>query len=110
MKQKNDTKDLEAYLEENALKLKPSRVNKAAIVRAAKLDEKKRKERASRLQKLRRDRLHLSQSQLARAVGANVRTLQNWERGQQDFPTSVEILMGLMDENPSIKKKLLLAA
>lgn len=107
MKKNKETKDMETYLEANASKLVESSESKASLVRAARADEKRRIDRAARLQKLRRDKLHLSQRDLARAVGANVRTLQSWERGRQDYPKSVEILMGLMQEMPTIKKKLL---
>jgi DNA-binding transcriptional regulator YiaG len=106
MKKTNDTKDLEAYLEAHADDLVDSNEDNEEIVRAAKADDKKRRERAARLQKLRRDKLHLSQRELARAVGANVRTLQSWERGRQDFPKSVEILMSLMNEMPGVKRRL----
>lgn len=107
MKKNKDTKDLEAYLEANASKLIDANEENENLIRAAKADEKRRKDRAVRLQKLRRDKLHLSQRELARAVGANIRTLQSWERGRQDYPKSVEILMGLMKEMPTVKKKLL---
>ncbi len=103
-KQKNE---FEQYLEANASKFIDSDEDIKKIIIAAKADEKIRKNRAVRLQRLRRDKLHLSQRDLARAVGANLRTLQSWECGRQDYPNSVEILMGLMDEIPTVKKKLL---
>lgn len=107
MKKTNDTKDLEAYLEAHADELVDSNEDNEEIIRAAKADDKKRRERAARLQKLRRDKLHLSQRELARAVGANVRTLQSWERGRQDYPKAVEILMSLMNEMPGVKRRLI---
>ncbi len=107
MKKTNDTKDLEAYLEAHADRLVETNEDTETLVRAAKADDKKRRERAARLQKLRRDKLHLSQRELARAVGANVRTLQSWERGRQDYPKSVEILMSLMNEMPGVKRRLI---
>jgi DNA-binding transcriptional regulator YiaG len=107
MKKAKDTNELEAYLEAHASELKEAKEENGNLIRAAKMDEKRRKDRAARLQKLRRDKLHLSQRDLARAVGANLRTLQSWERGRQDFPKSVEILMSLMEEIPGVKKRLL---
>ncbi len=107
MKKNKDTIELEAYLEAHASKFVEGNESKASVFRAARADDKRRKDRAARLQKLRRDKLHLSQRDLARAVGANVRTLQSWEQGRQDYPKSVEILMGLMQAMPTIKKKLL---
>jgi DNA-binding transcriptional regulator YiaG len=108
MKKNIDTRDMEEYIEANAASLVDSNDDKEALIQAAKSDVKMRKERAVRLQKLRRDKLRLSQRELALAVGANIRTLQSWERGRQDYPRSVEILMGLMSDMPTIKKKLLL--
>lgn len=107
MKKTSNTKDLEAYLEAHADKFVDSNEENENIIRAAKADDKKRRDRAARLQKLRRDKLHLSQRELARAVGANVRTLQSWERGRQDYPKSVEILMSLMNEMPGVKRRLI---
>jgi len=77
------------------------------FVAAAKKDNFERKARAAYLQSLRRDKLKLSQSELAKAVGANVRTLQGWETGRQDFPAYVEILMTLMKQVPDIKRMLM---
>jgi DNA-binding transcriptional regulator YiaG len=107
MKKSRDTRDLEAFLEANAPNLIDANENNALHVRAARADEKRRKDRALRLQIVRREKLHLSQRELAKAVGANIRTLQSWERGRQDYPNSVEILMELMEAMPNVKKRLL---
>jgi DNA-binding transcriptional regulator YiaG len=104
---KKDTKELEEYLETHADELIDAIEEDAILVRHAKEDVKARKSRAAALQKLRRDKLKLSQSQLALAVGANVRTLQSWETGRQDYPKSVEILMTLMNRMPKVKRELL---
>jgi DNA-binding transcriptional regulator YiaG len=66
--------------------------------------------RARRLQALRREELHLTQKALADAVGANIRTLQDWERGRSAMPRPVEILLGLMRDIPAVRKRLLAAA
>jgi DNA-binding transcriptional regulator YiaG len=104
---KKDSKELEDYLEAHADELVDTIEEDAKLVRHAKEDVKARKARAIELQKLRREKLKLSQSQLARAVGANVRTLQSWETGRQDYPKSVEILMTLMNQIPRVKQQLL---
>lgn len=107
---KKDTKEMEDYLEAHADDLVDSIEEDAKLVRHAKEDIKARKARAAGLQKLRKDKLKLSQSQLAQAVGANVRTLQSWETGRQDYPKSVEILMTLMNRMPMVKRELLSTA
>jgi DNA-binding transcriptional regulator YiaG len=104
---KKEAKELEHYLEDHAEELVDSIEEDAKLVGHAKEDIKARKARAIELQKLRREKLKLSQSQLAQAVGANVRTLQSWETGRQDYPKSVEILMTLMNQIPKVKQKLL---
>lgn len=104
---KKDTKALEGYLEDHADELVESIDEDTKLVSHAKEDVKARKARAIELQKLRREKLKLSQSQLAQAVGANVRTLQSWETGRQDYPKSVEILMILMNKIPRVKQQLL---
>jgi DNA-binding transcriptional regulator YiaG len=104
---KKDTKDLEEYLEAHADELIDSVEEDANLIRHAKEDIRARKVRAAKLQSLRRDKLRLSQSQLAQAVGANVRTLQSWETGRQEYPKSVEILMTLMNRLPIVKQELL---
>lgn len=104
---KKDTKELEEYLEVHGDRLVDSLEDDLNLVKLAKEDVKARKARASELQKLRRDELKLSQSQLAQVVGANVRTLQSWETGRQEYPKSVEILMSLMNRMPSVKRELL---
>jgi DNA-binding transcriptional regulator YiaG len=107
MKKINDTKDMEEYLEAHASELVDADDDVEELVRLAKQDNKERKARAASLQRLRRDKLKLSQSELAKAVGANVRTLQSWETGRQDYPKAVEILMSLMNRIPGVKRELL---
>ena len=107
MKKAKDPRAMEEYLEAHAADLIDSEEDTEELVRLAKEDNRKRKARAVLLQRLRRDKLKLSQSQLAKAVGANVRTLQSWEQGRQDYPKSVEIIMTLMNNIPEVKKMLL---
>jgi DNA-binding transcriptional regulator YiaG len=97
----------EEYLEAHASKLIEADEHDATLVRHAKEDKKARKARAASLQKLRKDNLKLSQSELAKAVGANLRTLQSWETGRQTYPKSVEILMSFMNRMPGVKRELL---
>lgn len=106
MKKHNDTKDLEAYLEAHASELVETDDDIEEFVRSAKKDNEERRARASYLQSLRKNKLKMSQSELAKAVGANVRTLQGWETGRQDYPVSVEILMTLMKQIPDVKRLL----
>jgi DNA-binding transcriptional regulator YiaG len=106
MKKIKDTKNMEEYLEAHADELVDYNDENEEIIRHAVEDDKDRKARATALQRLRRDKLKLSQSELAKAVGANVRTLQSWEQGRQDYPKSVEILMTLMNKMPGVKKEL----
>ncbi|HLP17931.1 MAG TPA: helix-turn-helix transcriptional regulator [Bacteroidota bacterium] len=63
--------------------------------------------RAQRLKELRKTELGLTQKDLAQAIGVNLRTLQDWELGRNPLPKPVEILMELMKEMPSVKKRLL---
>jgi DNA-binding transcriptional regulator YiaG len=63
--------------------------------------------RARRLQTIRKKDLGLTQKAFAEAVGANVRTLQDWETGRFPMPKPVEILMQIMREFPPIRKRLL---
>jgi DNA-binding transcriptional regulator YiaG len=63
--------------------------------------------RAQRLKKMRKTDLGLTQKDLAHAIGVNLRTLQDWELGRNPLPKPVEILMELMKEMPSVKKRLL---
>jgi DNA-binding transcriptional regulator YiaG len=65
--------------------------------------------RAKRLKAIRKDDLGITQSDLAHAIGANLRTLQDWERGRSAMPKPVEILLGLMKEMPSVRRRLLAA-
>jgi DNA-binding transcriptional regulator YiaG len=66
-----------------------------------------KKFRAKRLQSIRKDDLGLSQKVFAQAVGVNVRTLQDWEMGRSEMPKPVEIILSLMRDMPSVRKKLL---
>lgn len=106
MKKKKQDIKLEEYLEQNASQLIDADEDINAYVKDAKSDMEERKNRALELQKLRKERLQMTQGELAKAVGANLRTLQSWERGRQDFPKSVEILMKLMNDIPVVKKRL----
>ena len=106
MKAEN-TEELEKYLEANADKLVDSNEDNEKYIQAARDDIKARQRRAARLQAMRKNKLHITQKILAKAVGANVRTLQGWETGRQDYPVAVEILMKLMEEVPVVRKKLL---
>lgn len=63
--------------------------------------------RAKRLKAIRKDELGLTQKDLANAIGVNLRTLQDWELGRNPMPKPVEILMKLMKEIPTVKKRLL---
>jgi DNA-binding transcriptional regulator YiaG len=63
--------------------------------------------RIKRLKTLRKQELGLTQKALATAVGANLRTLQDWEMGRSAMPKSVEILLELMRDIPSVRKRLL---
>ena len=107
MNKSNDTEDLEKYLEENASQLVETNDDKSVFTKAAQEHIRKRKQRANRLQNLRLRKLRLTQKALAGAVGANLRTLQSWESGRQEYPKSVEILMELINDIPSVRKKLL---
>jgi DNA-binding transcriptional regulator YiaG len=106
MKKNNDTKDLEEYLEAHASELVETDDDIEEFVRSAKKDNQERRARAAHLQSLRRDKLKLSQSELAKAIGANIRTLQGWETGRQEYPNAVEILMNLMKQIPQVKRML----
>lgn len=70
-------------------------------------EEELQKQRAKRLQKIRKEELGLTQKNLADAIGVNLRTLQDWEIGRSPMPKAVEILMNLMREIPEVKEKLL---
>jgi DNA-binding transcriptional regulator YiaG len=63
--------------------------------------------RIKRLKALRKQELGLTQKALATAVGANLRTLQDWEMGRSTMPKSVEILLELMRDIPAVRKRLL---
>jgi DNA-binding transcriptional regulator YiaG len=63
--------------------------------------------RIKRLKALRKQELGLTQKTLATAVGANLRTLQDWESGRSAMPKSVEILLELMKDIPSVRNRLL---
>jgi len=61
--------------------------------------------RAKRLKDVRKNDFVMTQKELADAVGVN--TLQDWERGRTAMPKPVEILLALMKNIPSVKKKLI---
>lgn len=63
--------------------------------------------RARRLKEMRKQDLGLAQKELANAVGVNLRTLQDWERGRTSMPKPVEILLVLMKNVPSVKRQLI---
>jgi DNA-binding transcriptional regulator YiaG len=63
--------------------------------------------RAKRFQSIRKQDLGLSQKAFADAVGINVRTLQDWELGRSPMPKPVEIILSLMREMPSVRKRLI---
>jgi DNA-binding transcriptional regulator YiaG len=63
--------------------------------------------RIKRLKSIRKEELGLTQKALAEAVGANLRTLQDWETGRSAMPKPVEILLELMRDMPSVRKRLL---
>ena len=107
MRSEKEIRKMEKYLEKNASKLVETNEDVEFLIQAAKEDVAERKRRASSLQKLRKEKLKLTQKDLAKAVGANLRTLQSWERGRQEYPKSVEILMKLMNEIPLVRKKLI---
>jgi DNA-binding transcriptional regulator YiaG len=74
------------------------------------MDEKQlQKFRAGRLQNIRKKEFGLTQKAFAEAVGANLRTLQDWETGRFPMPKPVEILLQLMRDFPPVKKRLLAA-
>jgi len=108
MKKEKQIKEMEQYLKKNASKLIETDDDLDLFVSAAKEDVNERRQRALELQKLRKEKLQMTQGELAKAVGANIRTLQSWERGRQAYPKSVEILMELMNEIPLVRKKLIL--
>lgn len=107
MKKEYGTSNLEGYLTQNASRLKSAKEDLSTYRKAASADDKQRKMRAKRLQDFRKKELGLTQSELARAVGANIRTFQSWEHGRQTMPKSIEILMKLMGEMPSVRRKLI---
>ena len=63
--------------------------------------------RAKRLKEMRKNELGLTQKEFADAIGINLRTLQDWERGRTHMSKPAEILMTLMKTMPSVRKKLL---
>ena len=70
-------------------------------------EQQLKKFRAKRLQSIRKDDLGVSQKVFAQAVGVNIRTLQDWEMGRSTMPKPVEIILSLMRDMPSVRKKLL---
>ncbi len=89
-------------------KFRVTRISKSGTRQIAMLDADELKIfRAQRLKELRKNELGLTQKDLAHAVGVNLRTLQDWELGRNPLPKPVEILMELMKDLPSVKKRLL---
>ena len=89
-------------------KFRVTRISKSGTRQVAMLDADELKIfRAQRLKELRKNELGLTQKDLAHAVGVNLRTLQDWELGRNPLPKPVEILMELMKDLPSVKKRLL---
>ena len=89
-------------------KFRVTRISKSGTRQVAMLDADELKIfRAQRLKELRKTELGLTQKDLAHAVGVNLRTLQDWELGRNPLPKPVEILMELMKDMPSVKKRLL---
>ncbi|MDD5674874.1 MAG: helix-turn-helix domain-containing protein [Chitinivibrionales bacterium] len=92
-------------------KFRITRLSAQGKRRVSWMDERQlEKFRAKRLQAIRHDELGLTQKVLAEAVGANLRTLQDWETGRSPMPKPVEKLLDLMREMPSVRKRLLAAA
>ncbi len=89
-------------------KYRVTQLSKNGVRKISHLDEQElQKLRAKRLQKIRKEELGLTQSRLANVIGVKLRTLQDWELGRSPMPKPVEILMNLMKEMPSVKKRLL---
>jgi DNA-binding transcriptional regulator YiaG len=65
-----------------------------------------RQEKALKFKDLRSKELGLSQFQLAQAIHVSPRTLQGWEGGRSLVPEPVLLLLQLMKDIPSIKKRL----
>lgn len=85
-----------------------TRFSKDGKRRVSMMDESElHKFRAERLKAIRKNELGLTQKDLAHAVGVNLRTLQDWELGRSPMPKPVEIIMNLMKDIPTVKKRLL---
>lgn len=95
----------------NSQKYRVTRVSRKGTRRVSLMTEKQlQKFRALRLKSIRKEDLGLTQKVFAEAVGANLRTLQDWETGRSEMPKPVEILLELMREMPSVRKRLMTAA
>jgi len=91
----------------NAQTYRVTRIDGCGKRLISRMSEKQlQKYRASRLKRVRTDDLGLTQKELADAVGVNLRTLQDWERGRTAMPKTVEVLLSLMKDMPSVKSKL----
>ena len=87
-------------------KYRVTRFDKAGRRKISIMNERQlQKFRVKRLKVIRKDELGMTQKELAEIVGVNLRTLQDWEIGRSPMPKPVEILMKLMREIPTVKKK-----
>lgn len=108
LKSTNQLNEFESYLESHVDDLmEVTDFDRTQVEAAAKKDMARRRQKAQALQKTRKEKLGLTQAQMARAVGAKLRTFQSWERGRQSAPRSVEILTELMVELPSVRNRLI---
>lgn len=89
-------------------KYRVTKIDKSGNRRVSNLTEKELQLfRAKRLKTIRKEELGLTQKVFAEAVGVKLRTLQDWELGRSHMAKPVEILMTLMRDIPTVKKKLL---
>jgi DNA-binding transcriptional regulator YiaG len=89
-------------------KYRVTQVSRRGVRRSTWMTEKQLASfRMKRLKSIRKDELGLTQKALASAVGANLRTLQDWEMGRSPLPKPVEILLELMRDMPAVRKRLL---
>jgi DNA-binding XRE family transcriptional regulator len=65
-----------------------------------------RGERAAELRRLRTTRLHMSQSELAKAIRVSTRTLQGWESGRSLPAEPIVVLVRLMGDMPAVRSRL----
>lgn len=104
-------KNLQIYIGDYSMKktdaFRVTRINSQGKRVVSNMSKKQLQEyRAKRLKDVRKKDLCLTQKELADAVGVNIRTLQDWERGRTSMAKPVEILMSLMKDMPSVKNKL----